>query len=173
MERLAGEWMIEVYFHLVGTDFYNAAHETVALFVLQGYHAADLDMLIVEFSFDEEHLLVEIDNALFHVFTVSSVGREREVKAVAFLQWGDGFLEVVEHHTATGEEHKGASLLGLLNECVVGRSCIVQFVGHCYHVLVMFHVVFLDVINMYDGAKVRKIFHNSANLYYYRDHSAS
>ena len=104
IERLTGQWVVEVHLYLLFTNFQYATIEALALFVLQGNDGILIDMLVVEVSVDAEHVAVEVEDVLVMIFSIALFLAQRKLKVLAFLSGNHLLLELVEGKTKACDE---------------------------------------------------------------------
>ena len=104
IERLTCQWVVEVHFYLLFTNFQYATIEALALFVLQGNDGILIDMLVVEVSVDAEHVAVEVEDILVMIFSIALFLAQRKLKVLAFLSGNHLLLELVEGKTKACDE---------------------------------------------------------------------
>lgn len=116
VELVASEWVVEVYLHLVSTDFHNLCDEEVAILVLERNLCSLEDVLAVEVSVNGEHLLVQFNYSLRIVFAKRLVFVQFEVKLLTASQILQDIFESVKSSAKASDEYERLLLSGFLYE---------------------------------------------------------
>ena len=96
--------MVEVNAHFLVSDLEDAAVETVAVFVDEGYDGIHMDDFLIQFSVTHEDVFVQFHDALLDVVAVGIVFGDDEVEFRALCEIGHRFLEEGEREAHAANE---------------------------------------------------------------------
>ena len=125
MEIASGQRVIQVEFHLVVSHIEHQSLKAHALFVNQGQDGAGIDLCFVETSVDVEHLFGHLDHVFLLVGAERLFHAEREIEAVARIEFCHLGLESRQCSRKAGDELEGV-LLGSLFKDFVDALLVVR-----------------------------------------------
>jgi len=111
--------VVEVDLHLVIADGEDEAQKTVSVLVLKREDCTYLYVLSVKLTIDGEDLLVQLDDTLLDVLTVSLVWSQLEVELVTLVEVDYLSLERREGSSHATDEDERTIFLCLLNQLLV------------------------------------------------------
>ena len=125
VEIASGQRVIQVEFHLVFSHVEYQSLKTHALFVDQGQDGAGIDLCFVETSVDVKHLFGHLDHVFLLVGAERLFHAEREIEAVARIEFCHLGLESRQCSRKAGDELEGV-LLGSFFKDFVDALLVVR-----------------------------------------------
>ena len=125
VEIASGQRVIQVEFHLVVSHIEHQSLKAHALFVDQGQDGAGIDLCFVETSVDVEHLFGHLDHVFLLVGAERLFHAEREIEAVARIEFCHLGLESRQCSRKAGDELEGV-LLGSFFKDFVDALLVVR-----------------------------------------------
>ncbi len=104
MYSVAGKRIVQVHTHLVVAHFKHMAHETLSVFVHEGYVGAGVNLLAVETAVHAKCGNGEINDMLLFVGTVGIFGFEGEIERISFFERFHMLFESLERKTHSADK---------------------------------------------------------------------
>ena len=118
VEGFAGVEFVEIEHYGILLYIVDEAIEAHAFFVDEGDDVAGVDGIVGKFTVNAEHLLADLNDALWVIRTIGFIYREREVEGVALVEISHVGFKGFEGHAEVRDKLEGVLLGSLFDEFV-------------------------------------------------------